>query len=119
MDRKAERENAMVHFKSVPQDLPAALSSAVPDVGAIAPSGFLDAKETAIDIREEDEKCECSWKHVLIFPLLLILSLISAIVWVLLLPLKCIPCCCPMGTGLQVLWDTIEYFLRRPLKACL
>ena len=110
----------MVHFKSVPQDLPAALSGPVPDVAAVAPSGFPDAKETAIDIKEdEDGKCECTWKHVLIFPLLLILSLISAIVWVLLLPLKCIPCCCPLGTGLQVLWDTIEYFLRRPLKACL
>ena len=53
----------MVHFKSVPQDLPAALSSAVPDVAAIAPSGLPDAKETAIDItEEEDGKCECTWK---------------------------------------------------------
>jgi len=42
---------------------------------------------------------------------------VGAIVWVLLLPLKC--CCCPLGCAAQLLWNVVEWLLKAPLRALL
>ena len=41
----------------------------------------------------------------------------GAVVWVLLLPLKCF--CCPLGCAVQLLWNVVEWLLKAPLRAML
>ena len=50
-------------------------------------------------------------------PLLLIISLVGAVVWLLLLPLKC--CCCPLGCAAQLVWSVVEWILKAPFRAML
>ena len=42
---------------------------------------------------------------------------VGAVVWVLLLPLKCF--CCPLGCAVQLLWNVVEWLLKAPLRAML
>ena len=58
--------------------------------------------------------------HVQVFiamPFLVIISLVGAIVWIILLPLKCL--CCPIGCAAQLLWSAVEWLLKAPFRALL
>ncbi|CAL8462981.1 g2515 [Coccomyxa elongata] len=60
------------------------------------------------------------WQWLLVviaMPLLLIVSLVGAVVWVLLLPLKCF--CCPIGCAAQLIWSVVEWLLKAPLRGML
>ena len=74
------------------------------------------------DASEESEEkrrsCCGTCAVVIAMPLLILLSVLGAVVWVLLLPLKLIPCCCPVACALQALWDAVDLMLRAPLHAC-
>ena len=76
--------------------------------------------EDASKESEETKEKTCFRKTLvcLSLPLLGLLSLAGAIIWLLLLPLKLIPCLCPLACTLQVLWDAIEWMLKAPLRAC-
>lgn len=50
-------------------------------------------------------------------PFLVIISLVGAIVWIILLPLKCL--CCPIGCAAQLLWSAVEWLLKAPFRALL
>ena len=124
--RKCERENAMVHFKSVPPELPPPIRRDLPEIAAHAPQSLPPAKDCVVEIppdasEESEEKrrsCCGTCAVVIAMPLLILLSVLGAVVWVLLLPLKLIPCCCPVACALQALWDAVDLMLRAPLHAC-
>ena len=50
-------------------------------------------------------------------PFLAIISLVGAVVWLVLLPLKCL--CCPCGCAAQLLWSAVEWLLKAPFRALL
>lgn len=50
-------------------------------------------------------------------PFLVIISLVGAVVWLVLLPLKCL--CCPIGCAAQLLWSAVEWLLKAPFRALL
>lgn len=50
-------------------------------------------------------------------PFLGIISLVGAVVWIILLPLKCL--CCPLGCAAQLLWSAVEWLLKAPFRALL
>jgi hypothetical protein len=58
--------------------------------------------------------------HLQVFiamPFLVIISVVGAIVWIILLPLKCL--CCPIGCAAQLLWSAVEWLLKAPFRAVL
>jgi hypothetical protein len=60
------------------------------------------------------------WQWLLVIiamPLLVLVSLVGALVWLLLLPLKCF--CCPVGCAVQLIWNVVEWLLKAPLRAML
>ena len=60
------------------------------------------------------------WQWLLVIvamPVLAVISLVGAIVWLLLLPLKC--CCCPLGCAAQLVWSAVEWLLKAPFRALL
>ncbi|BDA48020.1 probable BRO1 domain-containing protein BROX [Coccomyxa sp. Obi] len=73
---------------------------------------------------KDDDKAKAKggawWQWLLVIiamPLLLIVSLVGAVVWVLLLPLKCF--CCPIGCAAQLIWNVVEWLLKAPLRGML
>ncbi len=50
-------------------------------------------------------------------PFLVIISLVGAVVWLVLLPFKCL--CCPCGCAAQLLWSAVEWLLKAPFRALL
>ncbi|QDZ20957.1 hypothetical protein A3770_04p34750 [Chloropicon primus] len=123
--RRAERENAIVHMKGTATSLPPPVKRGLPRVEEIEP-GMPAPKECVIEIPEDASKdgkqsnnsCFRRTMVYLAMPLLALISLMGAVVWLLLLPLKLIPCLCPVACGLQLLWEAIEYMLKAPLHAC-
>ena len=59
----------------------------------------------------------CTAQVVVAAPFLAIISLVGAIVWVILLPVKCF--CCPIGCAAQLLWSAVEWLLKAPFRALL
>lgn len=60
------------------------------------------------------------WRWLLVFiaaPVLVVISLVGAIVWLVLLPLKCL--CCPIGCAAQLAWDCVEWLMKAPFRAIL
>ncbi len=85
--------------------------------GALAPTTAAASKpgaeEKPADGKADDKpaaKGGTWWQWLLVIvamPLLLIVSLVGAVVWVLLLPLKCF--CCPIGCAAQLIWNVVEW----------
>lgn len=61
--------------------------------------------------------CPCRLLVVIAAPLLFIVSLVGVVIWLVLLPLKI--CCCPVGCALQLVYNTIEYVVKAPMRAML
>jgi hypothetical protein len=56
----------------------------------------------------------------LVYPLLLLVSLVGCVVWLVLLPFKvCCCCCCPVAMLAQMLWDVVEWGVKAPLRGAL
>ena len=56
----------------------------------------------------------------LVYPLLLLVSLVGCVVWLVLLPFKvCCCCCCPVAMVLQLTWDVVEWGVKAPLRGAL
>jgi len=128
IDRKTERENAIVHMRAVPVDLPPLIQKdKAKDIAKTLPAGgkFPPTEEFQV-IQETSQGSEggqssqgsscLRWTAACIcMPLLALISVIGAIVWVLLLPCKLI--CCPCGALLQAAWNIMEWMLKAPLHA--
>ena len=54
---------------------------------------------------------------IIAMPFLAIISLVGAVVWLILLPVKCF--CCPLGCAAQLLWSAVEWLLKAPFRALL
>jgi len=128
IDRKTERENAIVHMRAVPVDLPPLIQKdKAKDIAKTLPAGgkfppteeFQVIQETSqgSDGGQSSQGSSClRWTAACIcMPLLALISVIGAIVWVLLLPCKLI--CCPCGALLQAAWNIMEWMLKAPLHA--
>lgn len=60
------------------------------------------------------------WRWLLVIvaaPVLLVLTLVGAVVWIVLLPVKI--CCCPIGFAAQLAWDALEWLVKAPFRAML
>lgn len=125
VDRRAERENAIVHMRAVPIELPPPLpkknitKDLLDEQIEALVSDYHSFKCAEVDTESEGKEAQSScWRWLatwVAFPLLLIISLIGAIVWLVLLPFKLI--CCPCGMMLQTAWNIMERMLKAPLHA--
>ncbi|CAD7704860.1 unnamed protein product [Ostreobium quekettii] len=50
-------------------------------------------------------------------PALLLISLFGCLVWILLLPFRCI--CCPCACAVQLAWDVVEWLIKAPFRMLL
>jgi hypothetical protein len=131
--RTAAKENGAVFFQVVPSrapDLPAPrrLAEAIPaptptpppaQAGVVA-AGFVPAPPgDGGGGGGGGAPSTCGrWALVaLALPLLLAVSLLSALVWIMLLPLKV--CCCPVGCAAGAVWAVVEWGLKAPARALL
>lgn len=57
--------------------------------------------------------------YILVCPLLVLISLVGAVVWVLLLPFKLCCCCLPCACAVQLAWDVFAWMIRAPLNGLL
>ena len=76
--------------------------------------------QQAADRDQEVPSDTACWRWLLVviaLPLLAIISLVGAVVWIVLLPLKC--CCCPVGMVAQLVWDAFEWMIKAPLRGLL
>ena len=104
IDRRTERENAIVHMRAVPVELPPPLAkknitSSIEPKKLPPPEGYQVASEEIKDSSENDKGSGSCLRWLatwVAFPLLLLISLIGCIVWIVLLPFKlvCCPCEC-------------------------
>ncbi len=132
VDRRTERENAIVHMRGVPADLPPMtqrdqakdISTTLGPGGLPPPGDFGVIAEGeggrdggAPRPRREGRGSSClRWTAACVcMPLLALISVLGALVWVLLLPCKLI--CCPCGALLQAAWNVMEWMLKAPLHA--
>ena len=77
---------------------------------AAAKPGTEEKPADGKDEKADKTKGGAWWQWLLVIiamPLLLIVSLVGAVVWVLLLPLKCF--CCPIGCAAQLIWSVVEW----------
>ena len=111
---------------AAPTDAPAAVemhsgaaAAAGAGAGAAAAATGATAAAAGPDGKGEEQGCSvCRWVvMILCFPILLVLWVLGAIVWVLLLPLKCcVPCC---GFPLQWAADVVLWLMRAPARGLL
>jgi len=125
-DRRTERENAIVHMKPVPSEVPTQMEGR--DVAhPIMPTTLPKPEEyTAIDIADKESyetKVEGKhplWKWLLLpiaLPLSILASILGCIVWVVLLPVKTFCFCCCVGQCAQLIWDQVEWLMKAPMHA--
>jgi len=120
IDRRTERENAIVYMRAVPVELPPPIEkkgiTPAITMNDLPPSeGYQEAKEEQRKEGESKFSCLKCVATCICMPLLLLISLIGFIVSILLLPCKLV--CCPCGMILQGAWNLIEWMLKAPLRA--
>ena len=100
IDRRTERENAIVHMKAIPLELPLPLAkkhitSSIDPSNLPSSDGYQVAKEEIQDSENDRGSASClKWLATWVaFPLLLLISFMGCIVWIVLLPFKLV--CCP------------------------
>ncbi|CAK0784762.1 hypothetical protein CVIRNUC_007966 [Coccomyxa viridis] len=111
-------EALMESFAEVPPDK-ANKMSGVPAASATAAGKTEDSKPDE-EPGKPQPKGGAWWQWLLVIvamPFLAIISLVGAIVWVILLPVKCF--CCPLGCAAQLLWSAVEWLLKAPFRALL
>jgi hypothetical protein len=87
---------------------------------AAAKPGEEGKREEEAEAAPQGRKGGAWWQWLLVFiamPILAVISLVGALMWLLLLPLKC--CCCPLGCAAQLLWSVVEWLLKAPFRALL
>lgn len=90
----------------------------LPPPSAAAKQGEAGGKLAGED-GEEGGPASC-WRWALVVlaaPFLILISLLGAIVWLLLLPVKIV--CCPIGCAAQLVWNAVEWGLKAPFRALL
>ena len=84
---------------------------------------YTDAHMHNLKKKHMPYSCQCeayanaALQVIVAMPFLAIISLVGAIVWVILLPIKCF--CCPLGCAAQLLWSAVEWLLKAPFRALL
>ncbi|KAK9798946.1 hypothetical protein WJX73_007519 [Symbiochloris irregularis] len=94
-------------------------SAPVPAAGATAraSSAKVSPAEGAVPEEHAEGRGGSCWRWLLVIiamPFLVVLSVIGAVIWIVLLPLKIV--CCPCGCLIQCMADIVEYILKAPFR---
>eukprot|EP00899_Mesostigma_viride_P026680 jgi/Mesvir1/7197/Mv19024-RA.1 len=97
-------------------DVPAPPSKTATDATKAGTEGQAGGMPGQPEATEQERKFSC-WRALtlaVIMPLIVLLWLVGALVWILLLPVKVF--CCPVGMLAQAVWDVVYTLLRLPLN---